>query len=81
MPTDTTCSVCNGPISIERIECFLEIKGCLPTTCVGCSSEKKNVALMDYGHKTGGEPVVVSTNGINGKENIRRAMRVYNRSR
>jgi len=67
------CKKCNNTIPEERLECLPHT-----TTCVNCSTEQKNVAFMDFYHKTAPELVIVNGNN---KEDIRRAERVYKRSR
>jgi hypothetical protein len=67
------CKVCSIEIPAERLEILPHT-----TTCVKHSVEPKNKAFMVYGHKTGGEVVVV--NGSN-KEAIRQAERAYARAR
>lgn len=69
------CVVCNVVLDEDRIE-FLTLVKRKPT-CVNHSTEQKKLALMDYGHKTAGQIVVLPTD----KESIRRAFRVYHRSR
>ena len=41
------CKKCNNTIPEERLECLPHT-----TTCVNCSTEQKNVAFMDFYHKT-----------------------------
>lgn len=71
------CEVCDSPLARERIVTFLEVRGVLPTHCQGCSREERQVAYLDFAHKTGGE-VVMATGGA---ENARRAEAVYRRRR
>jgi hypothetical protein len=69
------CSVCNKKIAKSRAE-FLSITGREPT-CVKHSGEDKRLTLMEYGHKTAGEIVVVTDD----PEQRRMALRAYHRSR
>lgn len=64
------CRICQTEIPKERLEAINT------DTCINCSQEPKKVCYMDYYHKTAPEMVVVS-----GKENIRRAERVFRRKR
>jgi 6-phosphogluconate dehydrogenase (decarboxylating) len=77
------CEICDEIISPERIEAFLDATGKLPQKCIKCAHVgfKKSVVLMDYAHKTAGEAVVIDGENPNFKENLRRAKRVYKRSR
>lgn len=67
------CKHCQKPIPVERL-------AIIPNTeeCVNCSSVKKVVGFMDFGHKTGGEFVAVDPSN---KENLRRAIRINERAR
>lgn len=67
------CITCEQEIPAERLEILPHTK-----TCVKCSNEKKKVGFMDFGHKTA--PVLVVINPEN-SEDLRRATRVFNRSR
>lgn len=65
------CYKCQTTIPAIRLEARPDTN-----TCVDCSEEQKLVGFMDWYHKTAPELVIVS-----GKENIRRAERINNRSR
>lgn len=67
------CIVCHNPIPEERLEILPHTK-----TCVKCSTEEKMVGYMDYYHKTAPNLVIIDPKD---KESMRRATRVFNRSR
>lgn len=75
------CKDCGVEIPSERLE-VLEKMG-WPLTCVNCSKVEAPAVFMDYAHKTAGEIVVVPNNpdGTRNDELVRRAERVYRRSR
>lgn len=68
----TLCSNCEMPIDPERLEAIPET-----TTCVRCSTVKKQLGLMEYGHKTAGTIVLLPDD----EEQQRLAFRSYRRSR
>jgi hypothetical protein len=65
------CYKCQTVIPPIRLEALPDTE-----TCVKCSDEPVRVGFMDWYHKTAPELVIVS-----GKENLRRAERINNRSR
>ena len=67
------CIHCDQEIPQERLEILPHT-----VTCVKCSTEEKNLAIMVYPHKTGGDVVVVDSSN---KENIRQAKRANRRAR
>ena len=67
------CDTCGCEIPQMRVEAIPNV-----TTCVGCSRESKYVGFNDWYHKTAPEIVMVRSNDT---ENLRRAMRMNNRSR
>lgn len=67
------CCKCKIEIPAERLEAIPDT-----TTCVNCSNVKKKVGFMDFYHKTAPELVIVDSSD---EESVRRARRVYNRSR
>lgn len=66
------CEICHAKIPEERLEVF-------PNTrrCVRCSEVKRVEGLMDYGHKTAPQLVILPDN----PEAKRRAYRVFRRDR
>lgn len=75
------CIRCGAEIPEERVE-ILQKKN-WPMCCIKCSTVEGPVGFMSYGHKTGGEVIVVPQNadGTNDPEKIRQAERVYRRGR
>lgn len=71
-----TCRSCGTVIPAERLEA-------IPRTqeCVGCSSYKKPLVLMDQQHKTAAYAVVIDTNGDGANERVRIAQRAFRRAR
>jgi hypothetical protein len=69
------CEHCNTPIDPDRAE-FLTETG-KPLTCPQHSNEQKKMTLMEYGHKTAGQIVIIPDN----PEAKRLALRAYHRSR
>jgi hypothetical protein len=67
------CVNCGQPIPPERLEILPNT-----TTCVGCSTVKKNIVLPVYSHKTAPEMIVIPADD---REAIRRAHRANQRSR
>jgi|TARA_R100000353_G_C6472378_1_gene186927 hypothetical protein len=67
------CGICSAEIPKERIEA---IPG--TTTCVKCSGVKNVHGFMVFGHKTGGELVMISPDNT---EAMRQAQRSNKRSR
>ena len=67
------CAKCGCEIPALRLEALPNT-----TTCVGCSRVKSYVGLMDYGHKTAPEIVILNPDD---KENVRRAVAIYERRR
>lgn len=68
-----SCKVCSCVIPEARLEVLPNTE-----TCVNCSTVQKHVGFMDWYHKTAPELVFVPADD---KENLRRAIRVTNRSR
>jgi hypothetical protein len=81
MDSELKCSVCDKPISMDRVQIYLDIKGYPPETCTECDKTIKKMAFEIYPHKTGGDVFVVDPTAPNGKENLRRLMREYHRGR
>jgi hypothetical protein len=69
------CCLCGVEVDSGRAE-FLRDTG-RPMKCLGCSSERPSMVLMEYGHKTAGYAVKVPDN----PEAQRRALRAYRRAR
>jgi len=69
------CNKCGEFLAKERAE-FLEMTN-RPMVCVGCSSERQKLTLMEYGHKTAPSLVVIGDN----HEAQRRAWAAYRRQR
>jgi RNA polymerase-binding transcription factor DksA len=69
------CRDCGDTISAERLEVFPDAE-----FCVKCSGRhtKKVVGFLVFGHKTGGELMMVNRND---KEKLRLAVRANRRSR
>lgn len=75
------CIDCEATIPEERVEILLE-QG-WPMRCVDCSQVEPKAVYMDFGHKTGGEIVVVPNNpdGTQDEELVRIAERCFKRGR
>lgn len=75
------CIHCDNQLDKDRTR-FIEITGKFPT-CVNCSKEQPVVSMMNYGHKTAGEVLIVpnNPNGTNNAEFVRQAKRAYRRGR
>ncbi len=69
--TNPSCVKCGNDFPVERYDLGYK-------DCVSCSTVKKDLVLMDYGHKTAGYAVRIPFNDLEGQ---RRAKRVYKRSR
>lgn len=67
------CCKCGCEIPALRLEALPNT-----TTCVGCSRVKSYVGLMDWGHKTAPEIVMLDPDD---KENLRRAIAISERRR
>ena len=67
------CVNCNGVIPVARLEVLPDTQ-----TCLGCSTAKPVVGVMDWAHKTAPERVMINSAD---KENLRRAKRISARSR
>lgn len=78
---DVLCLDCKTIIPEERVEILLGQKW--PMRCVKCSKVEAPAVFMDFGHKTGGEIVVVPNNpdGTRDPEKVRLAVRCFRRSR
>ena len=75
------CIDCGEEIPDERVE-ILRSKN-WPMRCVKCSKVEGPIGFMNFGHKTGGEVLIVPRNpdGTNDPEKIRQARRAYRRDR
>ena len=67
--TEIECEKCGRLMPQERLEVGLD-------KCSCCTNQEIPLVLMEFGHKTGGEPVI-----IRNKESQRQAWRVYRRER
>ena len=67
------CEICGKQIDPERLEVLP-----MTTRCVAHANATKRIGLMDFSHKTA--PVLVLLDP-NDKESVRRAKRVFHRSR
>jgi hypothetical protein len=70
------CVSCFGQIDTERYEFLIEFNR--PMVCKNCSTEKRAVGFMDWGHKTAPQLVLCPSNA---KETIRILHRANRRSR
>lgn len=68
-----TCRICNAIIPQERLEAIPDT-----TTCVKCSDVQAYKGYLVFGHKTGGECVLVNPKN---KEAVRQADRFNRRAR
>jgi len=68
-----TCERCAAEISPERLEALPNT-----STCTACSTVRKAVTYMDYGHKTAPSLVVIESTNT---EAVRRAQRAFTRAR
>lgn len=67
------CNVCGKPIPPERVEAIPDT-----LTCVDCSTVQKYKGFLVFGHKTGGETVLINPSD---KEALRQAKRFNRRAR
>jgi hypothetical protein len=71
------CEVCDVVIEEERAKLIAMSGNRLPCVCLEHSTVTKPKGLMDFGHKTAGEVVILP----NDAESQRRAFRQYHRAR
>jgi hypothetical protein len=71
------CTYCHDPIDPERLAWLRDQPG-KAFTCTNCSREKAKVSFQAYDHKTAGYIVTVDPDD---EESLRRARRIYRRSR
>lgn len=70
------CKYCQDPIPFDRLEFLTEFNR--PLVCIHCSTEKRAVGFMDWGHKTAPSLVMVPANAT---ETIRKLHRANRRAR
>jgi len=67
------CVSCFGSVDRDRAEFLIEYNR--PMICRSCSTEKRMVGYMDYGHKTAPQLVMCSANATETKRILDRANR------
>jgi len=67
------CVSCFGSVDRDRAEFLREYNR--PMICRSCSTEKRMVGYMDYGHKTAPQLVMCSANATETKRILDRANR------
>jgi hypothetical protein len=72
------CTVCDEPISEDRIMVYLSVAKKLPETCIKHAPTCKPVGFVVYGHKTAGD-VMFHPNPT--QEQVRQMKRAYARGR
>lgn len=70
-----TCTICKIELDSDRLEFLLLTKR--PLKCIKCSTEVHTTGLMDYGHKTAPQLVILPNN----QEVQRIAKRAFRRAR
>ena len=70
------CKYCQNAIPFDRLEFLTEFNR--PIVCINCSTEKRAVGFMDWGHKTAPSLVMVPANAT---ETIRKLDRANRRAR
>lgn len=70
------CKYCQNAIPFDRLEFLTEFNR--PIVCINCSTEKRAVGFMDWGHKTAPNLVMVPANAT---ETIRKLDRANRRAR
>ena len=67
------CISCFGNIDTERYEFLVEFNR--PMICKSCSTEKRAVGFMDYGHKTAPQLVLCPSNAKETRRILERSNR------
>lgn len=67
------CRYCSSEIDNDRAQFILEFGR--SNICIGCSTEKRTIGFMDWGHKTAPQLVMCPANANETKRILNRANR------